>query len=198
MTNISNKSKILYMIVLILFLSVFGLFWLDYIGLMNLDAYISKHKKPVPLVVDASDDSPSLIEREEFRNEQRRLQERIQELDKREFRIAEEEKRLIVEQEKIEEMKRGIELEAKKLASVKEQYSGYKKNVVDAADKLFNMPPRDSVGIMVGFDDAFLIDVLRQMDEDARRRGGATITPYLLTRMPKEKASRIMFLMTQL
>jgi len=186
------------MVVLILFLSVFGLFWLDYIGLINLDSHISKHKKPAPLVVDASDDEPSLIEREEFKKEHQRLQERIQELDKREFRVAEEEKRLIDEREKIDEMKRGIELEAKKLDNEKKQHSGYKKNVIVLADKLFNMPPQDSVGIMVGFEDTLLIDILRQMDDDAARRGGATITPYLMTLMPKEKASRIMYLMTQL
>jgi flagellar protein FlbB len=198
MANISNKSKIIYMIALIIFVAVFGLFWLDHIGLISLQPYVTKYRTLPPLGVDANDDEPTLIEREEFRKEQQRLLERIQDLDKREMTITEEEKRLVVELEKIEEMKRGIDLEKKKLESEKAQYSGYKENVLQLASKLYNMAPEESVGIMAGFEDALLIDVLRQMDVDAAKRGVSSITPYLMTLMPKDKASRIMYLMTQL
>jgi len=186
------------MVVLIFFLSVFGLFWLDFIGLVNIGSFVSKYQGPASLVVDANDDEPTLIAREEFRKDEQRLLERIQELDRRELRISEEEKRLAVEQEKIDEMRRGIELERRRFDNERNQFSGYRENVAKLADKLFNMPPQDSVSIMVGFEDTLLIDVLRQMDVDAARRGGASITPFLMTLMPREKASRIMFLMTQI
>ena len=197
MARISNKSKVLYLIVLILFVSVFGIFWLDFIGLLNLQTHMSKYKKPESFVVDANDDSPTLVAREEFRKEQQRLLERIQELDKREMKISEDEKLLMAELEKIEEMRRGLDVEKRKLENEKNKHAGYKENVSKLAEKLFNMPPKDSVDIMVNLEDALLIDILRQMDVDAARRGSGSITPYLMTLMPKEKASRIMYLMTQ-
>ena len=60
------------------------------------------------------------------------------------------------------------------------------------------MPPNDSVKIMVNWEEPLIIDVLRQMDADAEAAGRVSITSYLITLMPKEKASRIMYLMTQL
>ena len=60
------------------------------------------------------------------------------------------------------------------------------------------MPPDESVKIMVNWEDPLIIDVLRQMDSDAEAAGRTSITSYLITLMPKEKASRIMYLMTQL
>ncbi|HOQ13410.1 MAG TPA: flagellar protein FlbB, partial [Spirochaetota bacterium] len=70
--------------------------------------------------------------------------------------------------------------------------------VMVLANKMANMPPEESVKIMVNWDDPLIIDVLRQMDADSAAAGRMSITSYLLTLFPKEKASRIMYLMTQL
>ena len=40
--------------------------------------------------------------------------------------------------------------------------------------------------------------LIRQMDADSASAGRMSITAYLMTLFPKEKASRIMYLMTQL
>jgi len=67
------------------------------------------------------------------------------------------------------------------------------------ANKIANMPPEQSVLIMVNWDEPLIIDVLRQMDADSEAAGKMSITAYLLTKFPnKEQASRIMYLMTQL
>ena len=84
------------------------------------------------------------------------------------------------------------------LLVIKKKYSGYKKNVKQLATKIKNMPPEDSVKIIVNWEEPLIIDVLRQMDQDAEDAGQVSITSYLITLMPKKKASRIMYLMTQL
>ena len=38
MRNISNRAKIFYLILLILFISGFGVLWMDYIGLLDLSS----------------------------------------------------------------------------------------------------------------------------------------------------------------
>ncbi len=198
MRNISNKAKAAYLIVLIFFITIFGLFWMDYIGLVDMSGVIARFTKPVPSVVDASDDEPSLIAKEEFEKEKQRLRERIEELDTREMKIAESEKMILEELDKIEKLKSGLEFEKKKLENEKTKYTGYKQNVKVLADKINSMPPDDSVKIMINWEETLIIDVLRQMDEDSRKLGKVSITSYLITLMPKEKASRIMYLMTQI
>ncbi len=198
MRNISDRAKAFYLIILILFISVFGLFWLDSIGMVDMGNYISVFKSEPPSVMDAKGDDPSLIALEEFEKEKDRLKERIEELDKREALITEKEKEIEAEKEKLEEVKKGLDLEKKKFIAERKKYSGYRDNVRKLADKISNMPPEESVKIMINWEEPLIIDVLRQMDATAAETGQASITSYLITLMPKAKASRIMYLMTQL
>ncbi|HSA13923.1 MAG TPA: hypothetical protein P5346_04195 [Spirochaetota bacterium] len=198
MRNLSNRAKVIYLMILIFFISSFGLFWLDYIGMIRMSKYINVFREEPELVVDAAGDEPSLMEREEFEKEKQRFLERIEDLDKREAVIVDKEKSLDVEREKFDQMRRGLDLEKKKLADDRNRYSGYKDNVKKLAGKIYNMPPEESVKIMVNWEDPLIIDVLRQMDADAEDAGRQSMTPYLITLLPKEKASRIMYLMTQL
>jgi flagellar protein FlbB len=201
MRNISNRAKILYLVLLILFTSGFGLLWLDYIGIFNVSGYIARFRGEPELVTEAKDDEPSLMEREEFDKEKQKLAERIEDLDKREALVAEREKDMEAQKEKIEEMRKGLDLEKKKFTQEKGQYSGYRKNVKVLAGKIVSMPPKSSVEVMLNWEDPLIIDVLRQIDADAEAAGRTSITSYLIKIMSDTKAdraSRIMYLMTQL
>ncbi len=201
MRNISNRAKIFYLILLIMFISGFGVLWMDYIGLMDLSTYAESLRGEPALVTQADDDEPSLMEREEFDKEKQKLLERVEDLDKRDALITEREKEIEAQKEKFEETRRGLDLEKKKFTLEKGQYSGYRKNVKILADKIVNMPPKSSVDIMLNWEDPLIIDVLRQIDNDAQEAGKASITPYLMKIMSdtqSDRASRIMYLMTQL
>mgnify|MGYP001394996148 CR=1 FL=1 len=196
---VSNRSKIIYMIILIIFLAGVGLFWLDNIGFINLSAKFSFLKGEEELSLNAEGDEPSLIEKEEFGKEKEKLQERIEDLDKREALLAEKEKEIGADKDKLEQIRKGLELEQKKLEDDRKKDSGYRKNVIVLANKLSNMDPLESVKLMSNWDDPLIIDVLRQMDADSEAAGKMSITAYLMTKfVPKERASRIMYLMTQL
>jgi len=189
----------IYLIILIVFIVVVGLFWLDYIGLINIGKTVNQYyATEAPSVVDARDDEPSLVEREEFEKEKDKLSERVEELDKREAKIVEAEKQVEQEKMKLKEIRRGLELEKKNLEMEKKRYSGYKRNVEDLAGKIQGMPPEEAVAIMVQWEDPLIIDVLRQIDQEAAEAGTTSISSYLISLMPKDKASRIMYLMTQL
>jgi len=201
MRNISNRAKIFYLILLILFIFGFGVLWMDYIGLLDMSSYVEGLRGEPGLVTQADDDEPSLMEREEFDKEKQKLLERIEDLDKREALITEREKDLEAQKEKMEETRKGLDLEKKKFTLEKGQYSGYRKNVKILANKMVNMPPKSSVEIMLNWEDPLIIDVLRQIDADAQDAGKASITPFLMKIMSDTKAdraSRIMYLMTQL
>lgn len=194
----SDRAKTVYLIILIIGIIAFGTFWLDSIGVLDIGSVVNQYIKQPEPVITAQDDEPSLLERERFQKEKDRLVERIEDLDRREALLAEKEKALVEEKDKLEDMKKGIELEQKKFEQEKKQYSGYMKNVRVLADKIGSMPPEESVKIMQQWEDPLIIDVLREMDRSAAAAGQASITSYLITLMPKDKASRIMYLMTQL
>ena len=122
----------------------------------------------------------------------------LEELDRREALLTEQEKNSQSDKDKFDEMRRSLDQDRKKFEDEKNRYVGYKKNVLDLASKLGNMPPKESVPIMTKWEDTLLIDVLRQMDKNASDQGKQSITPYLISLMPKDKAARIMYLMTQI
>jgi len=199
MKLVSDSTKVVYLILMIVFIVIVGLFWMDYIGLINLGKIYHHYiVTEAPSVVDAADDEPSLIEREEFEKEKDKLLQRIEELDKREAKITEAEKVISKEKEKLEQLQKGLDQEKKALELEKKKYSGYKKNVMDLAKKIESIPPQDAVDIMVQWEETLIIDVLRQIDQNAAREGRMSVSTYLLSLMPKEKASRVMYLMTQL
>lgn len=199
MRGVSDKSKIIFLMLLIFFLLGIGAFWMDYIGIINMSRYLGMFRGEPGLSMNASDDEPSLIEKEEFEKEKEKLLERIEELDKREALLAEREKTVDGDREKLEQVKSGLQIEQKKLENERNRDAGYRKNVMVLANKLANMPPEKSVAIMVNWDEPLIIDVLRQMDADSEAEGKMSITAYLLTLFPnKEQASRIMYLMTQI
>ena len=199
MKTIAEKAKAIYLIILIIFVTLVGIFWLDYIGLININKiYRSFVKTEVPSVLDATDDEPSLIEREEFEKQKEKLLERIEDLDRREANILQTEKELEKEKEKLQEMGKGLDLEKEKIEKDKNMYSGYKRNITDLARKIGGMRPEEAIKIILNWEDPLIIDVFRQMDTEAEEAGTQSITTYLITLMPADRASRITYLMTQL
>jgi len=196
--QVSEKSKIIFLFLIIVFLLGVGVLWLDYMGLINLTKTASMFSKDEASVLYADDDEPSLMKLEELEKNKEQLKERTEDLDRREALLLEQEKSSNTDKEKIQEMRAGIELERKKLENEKNKYSGYKKNIVDLAQKIESMPPKEAVAIMINWDDPLIIDVLRQIDQNALDAGAMSVTSYLISLMPKEKASRVMYLMTQL
>jgi hypothetical protein len=196
---VSNKSKIIFLVILIVFLCGISFVWLDSIGLFNFGSKVRSMVQNDELSLNASGDEPSLIEKEEFEKEKVKLIERIEELDKREALLTEREKELNDEMDKLAQMKKGQELARKEFEAEVKKHSDYRKNVVVLANKMANIPPQESVKIIANWEETLIIDVLRQMDANSEAEGRMSITPYLLTLSPlKEKASRIMSLMTQL
>ncbi len=199
MRKISDRAKLVYLIALIIFIVAAGLFWLDYIGLFDMEKRLGGvFKKEAPLVLDAKDDEPSLIEREEFEKEKQKFLERVEDLDRREAKIVESEKTLESEKEKLEDVRKGIDIEKKKLENEKKRYAGYERNVRDLAGKVTSMRPEEAVEIMIKWEEVLIVDVLRRIDADAVEQGRRSISPYLISLMPRDKASRILYLMTQI
>lgn len=197
MKMVSERAKIIYLVILLLFIVGVFVAWLDYIGLINVSGRFGLNREPAS-VMETEGDEPSLVAREEFEKSKNKLSERIEDLDKREAKIVEAEKNLDSEREKLAEVRKGLELEKKKLDLEQKKYSGYMRNVRVLAKQVESIEPNKAVEIIVRWEDTLIIDVLRQIDTNAEEAGRMSITSYLISLMPRNKASRIMYLMTQI
>jgi len=199
MRQLSNKSKTIFLLIVMVFSLLLGFFWLDYIGIINIGQSVNEiYNREPQLVVDALGDEPSLIEREEFEKRKEKFFERIEALDRREAELIEMESEMEKQKEKNEEISKGLADERNQLAIENKKYSGYRKNVIDLSIKLSSMRPEEAVEIMIKWEDSLIIDVLRQVDVNAQELGKTSVTSYFISLMPRERASQIMYLMTEL
>ena len=63
------------------------------------------------------------------------------------------------EKEKLQEIRKGLNLEKERIEKEKKMYSGYKKNVVDLAQKITSMRPEEAIQIILNWEDPLIIDV---------------------------------------
>lgn len=194
MGNLSDKFKIGYLSMVILFALGVLVYLLDTWGVINLEEYVPLLADEAPVVPESTDD-PTLLEWER--------------LEKEEARIEEERLKLEEERLKLKDMLTDIEAKESELAGresslteartqfTEEQQAQFQRNqmIADMATRMTNMPPRDAVGIMAGFSNTDLVDVLLKMEENAVLAGQQSIVPFLMTLLPRDRAALVGTLM---
>ncbi len=187
----SIKIRVLYLLIVIIFLISAGFLWLDYIGLIDLQEQREKYMPTtVQRSIDAKDDEPSLLKWEELRKAQEKLSKDQETFSLEQIKLKELDKTLKSKEEKLGELEKGLVLERKKFESDKQQYASYQKNISDLAGKIGNMPPEGAVKIMNSWNDLLIIDVLRRMDYVAADEGKQSITSYLIYLIQQENPER--------
>ncbi|MDX9898304.1 MAG: flagellar protein FlbB, partial [Spirochaetia bacterium] len=172
-------GRVIVMLILIVALAIAGLFWFDYLGVVDAKSVFAPALRLVGLRTRSGKalpaDSPSLLDDERFAKQLEALEARRQELD-------EQEKTTIERQSAIEAMAQEIEDRAKTLderensfKQMAERYENRRANVEQNAMYLNGMPPADAVKILIASDDQTVIDILRAVEEIAARTGEASV-----------------------
>lgn len=188
------KLKIFYLFLVILFTLGVLTFLLDNWGVIRLENYLP-FLETKPPVVPVGEDSPSELEREWLRKEIARLQEE-------EARLAEEKVELgllraevLKKEEDLRQREKGLEEERRRIEEEKVENANRADMIRDMAARLNAMPPDDAVGIVAGWSNSDLVEVFLQMESDAGDQGIASIVPFLITKLPRERAGLITTLM---
>lgn len=190
MNALSPKIKIVYLTLLILFSVVVFLYLLDTWNIINARRYIPFLSDEPPVVSDSTD-SIALLEQERRRKEEERLAELELQLKEMEARLLEEKNALAEKQKEYEELKQGLLEEKKRFEEQRNAQAEKEKMVAEMANRLNNMPPTDAVEILSGWSDADIVDVFLHMEKNAEEEGTPSIVPFLLTKMPRDRASII-------
>lgn len=190
MSSLSPKVKIVYLIFLILF-SISVLFYLldtwNIVSIRNYVPFLSNS----PAIVSDSTDNIALIEDERRRKEEERLAELDLKLKELEANLQTEQDNLEAKKKEYEELKAGLAEEKKRFEEAQKSAVERNKIIGEMANRLNNMPPNDAVEILGGWSDADIVDVFLQMESSAQTAGTPSIVPFLLTKMPRDRASII-------
>ncbi len=188
-------GRVVVLIIMILALAIGGLFWFDFLGVVDAKAIFAPALRLVGLPTRTGAalpaDSPSLLDDERFAKQ-------LAAVDAVRQELAEQEKAATERQAAIEAMAQEIEDRAKTLderensfKQMMERYENRRANVEQNARYLTGMPPADAVKILAQSDDQTVIDILRAVEEIAAKSGEASVVAYWLSLLPAEKSAGI-------
>ncbi|GEM_PF-426380 len=167
---------------------------LDSVGVINVRRLLMPVTSHIPglgktAVVNAED--PFLLSREERKKEQYTLQvlennlkKKEEELKIKEIELKTAESRLADERDALVAMRKDFEVK-------KNEYSDYRKNIIQQAKYIESMRPKDSVARLEEMDDMTVIDILREMEKQSGMEGRQSIVSYILSLMDPKRSSVI-------
>ncbi len=192
----SSKIKIVYLLALILFCIGIFLYLLDSWQILNIENFLPSLSKKAPLV-SQNTDAPTELEWKRLEKDQDKLERQRIELEEELARIQKEKKVLNTREEELGEKIDGFEKEKKNFENAKNNYRARQKNIEDMAARLQAMPPQEAVEIVSNWNNNDLVSVLLQMEKNSEIAGEASIVPYLLTLVSRERAALLMTLMLE-
>ena len=191
--NSYAKFKIAYLLLVILFSLGVLTYLLDRWGVIRLEEYIPYLISEAPLAPD--DDSISELDREALEKERERLKEEELRLLALQTELEQREQILIDREEELAEREKGLKEERSKLEEEQKLRADRARMITEMANRLNAMPPDDAVAIVEGWSNTELVDVFLQMERNAEEQGAPSIVPFLITKLPRERAALITTLM---
>jgi len=186
-------GRVVVMLIMIIALVTGGLFWFDYLGLIDAKSIFSPVLRLAGLPVRTGQalpaDSPTLLEDERFAKQLAAVEAIRQELDQRDKATAERQAAVEAMAQEIADRTAMLDERENSFKQMTERYENRRANVEQNARYLTGMPPADAVKILAASDDQTVIDVLRAVEELAAKTGEASVVSYWLSLLPPERSA---------
>ena len=174
-----------------------GLLWFDYLGVVNARSlfsplYKAMGKEPQNSVTSTSS-KPIVadLDQDRINKQLEAIEIQRQELSRREEDVAQREKLNEQIATELSNREKSQEEREKTFKQNIKKYDDKNVNIEQIAANLNGMAPQNSVSILLAMDDQVVIDVLRKVEEIAKRTGTASMGSYWLSLMPAERAAEI-------
>lgn len=192
-----SLGKSIVLIMLIIIMALGGLLWFDYLGVVHVKTVFSPLYTLLGKAPQTSATStyskPVLgdIDQERLDRQRESLDLYREELDRREADIAQKERLNEQIAAELASREKSQEEREKTFNQMVKQYDDKNVNIEQIALNLNGMQPAAAVNILIAMDDQTIIDVLRKVEEIARRSGSSSMGSYWLSLMPPERAAEI-------
>jgi flagellar protein FlbB len=184
--------RIFILFLLLIVLTLGGIIWFDYLGLVDAKAMIS----PVYRLLGfqkrssvASADDPNLLDRERLAKEQDALALRQQDLDTRSASLAQKEKELNQLGQDLHDRDTALTAREKAFNDQVKAFDNRRVNIAQNATYLTSMPPANAVAIMAKMGDQDVIDIFRTVEQQAQKAGVDSVVPLWLSMLSADKAA---------
>jgi len=184
--------RIFILFLLLIVLTLGGIIWFDYLGLVDAKSMIS----PVYRLLGfekrssvASADDPNLLDRERLAKEQDALALRQQDLDTRAASLAQKEKELNQLGQDLNDRDAALTTREKAFNDQVKAFDNRRVNIAQNATYLTSMPPASAVAIMAKMGDQDVIDIFRTVEQQAQKAGVDSVVPLWLSMLSADKAA---------
>ncbi|MBN2509630.1 MAG: flagellar protein FlbB [Spirochaetales bacterium] len=188
----ASGLRITVLFLLIAVLTLAGLLWFDYLGLINVKERFAPVLQRVGIMAPApleGETAADLLDRVRIEKLYGEIDRRQEELDKREESIAVKENELEQMVETLAEKEKALEDREKSFNEIVKQYENRNANLRQSALYYNGMPPEKAVERMLELEDQDLIDILRTAEQLAQEAGQTSIVAYWISLMPPERAA---------
>jgi flagellar protein FlbB len=191
--------RIFILFLLLMVLTLGGIIWFDYLGIVDAKAMIS----PVYRLLGfdkrstaASPDDPNLLDRERLAKEQDALTLRLQELDTREASLNQKQKLLDQQAQDLNDRETALNAQEKAFNDQVKAFDNRRVNLAQNATYLTSMPATNAVAILQKMADQDIIDLFRTVEQQAKKEGTDSIVPSWLSMLPADRAADLTRKMT--
>ena len=191
-TEVRPGFRIFILFLLLIVLTLGGVIWFDYLGIVDAKSMLS----PVYSLFGvqkrsavAGADDPNLLDRERLSKQQDALALRQQDLDTREAALSQKEKQLNQLGQDLNDKDAALTAREKAFNDRVKALDNRNVNLTQNATYLTNMPPANSVAILLKMGDQDIIDLLRIVEQQAQKAGTDSVVPLWLSMMPADKAA---------
>lgn len=192
-----SLGKTIVLLILIIVMALGGLLWFDYLGVVNARSlfsplYKAMGKEPQTSVTSTSS-KPIVadLDQDRINKQLEAIEIQRQELSRREEDVSQREKLNEQIATELSNREKSQEEREKTFKQNIKKYDDKNVNIEQIAANLNGMAPQNSVSILLAMDDQVVIDVLRKVEEIAKRTGTASMGSYWLSLMPAERAAEI-------
>jgi flagellar protein FlbB len=186
--------RIFILFLLIIVLSLGGIIWFDYLGIVDAKSMISPVYRALGLGgrnAAASADDPNLLEKERLAKHQEALLLTRQELDSREATLEAKQKQLDQLGQDLNDRQAALEAQQKSFNEARKAIEDRRVNLDQNAIYLTSMAPANAVAILAKQDDQFVIDTFRTVEAQAKKSGTDSLVPIWLSLMPADRAATL-------
>lgn len=192
-----SLGKTIVLIMLIIIMALGGLLWFNYLGFIRMNSIFAPVYKLIgkdPQTSTTATSSKPItadLDQDRINKQIEALDIRREEYDRREEEIIKKEQLNDQIAAELASREKSQEEREKTFNQTVKQYDDKNVNIEQIAANLNGMRPQAAVDILLAFDDQVVIDVLRKVEEIAKRTGTASMGSYWLSLMPPERAAEI-------
>jgi flagellar protein FlbB len=190
-------ARVITLLILIAVLSVVGLLWLNWLGVINTGEHFGGISRFFNIgaskrTVDVND--PELMARERFNKEIETLRSLEFEVGQRMADLTVNENRLNQWEAELTERERLLRERELVITNAEGRYADREVNLLQNARYLTNMPPQQAIQILLGMEDHDVIDTLRAAERLAANNGTASMVPVwlmMIAQLPDTDANAV-------